>query len=81
MNKDKTTTQKWLVYFLTVGQMCLVYIVFFVHLPDANKEIAYLLVGSYTAKWGDSVAFWYNSTYGSQSKDHIIAKANPVDPL
>ena len=81
MPKDKALTQKWLVFLLTIGQMCLVYIVFFIGIPEANKEIAYLLVGSYTTKWGDSVAFWYNSTFGSQSKDGTIARAQPVEPV
>jgi len=76
---DMVSTQRWLVFWLTVGEMALLFIVFFVHLPDANKEIAYMLVGGYTAKWGDAVAYWYNSTFGSARKTEVIAKANAVD--
>ena len=78
MNKDKSGTQRGLVILLTIGQMALLYIIFFVHLPEANKEIGYLLVGSYSTKWGDAVAFWYNSTFGSQNKDQVIASLPPA---
>lgn len=78
MNKDKAGTQRWLVFFLTLGEFALLIAVFSNTIPEANRDIAYILIGGYTAKWGDAVAFWYNSTFGSQNKDQVIASLPPV---
>lgn len=70
--------QIWLVFLLTLGEFLLLYTVFFIDVPTPNKELAYALTGAYSAKWGDAVAYWYNSTYGSTKKNEIIAKAQPI---
>lgn len=70
--------QLWLAVLLTVGEMALIYTVFFVGVPEANQRIADVLVGSYTAVWAEALRYWYGTTFGSNAKNEIIAKAEPV---
>jgi hypothetical protein len=47
---------------------------FMLNIPDANKEIAYLLFGTLLAKWGDSIAYWVGTTRSSAEKSKGLAK-------
>lgn len=69
----------WLCVLLTFGEFALIYIVFFVGVPAPNKEIAYMMTGGYSAEWARSISYWYNTTFGSNNKNEIIAQAQPVD--
>ena len=75
---DKIITQRRLVYILTLGLFGLAYVIFFTPIPDANRDIGYILFGTYVAKWGDAIAFFYNSSHGSTEKNDTIKKAQPV---
>jgi hypothetical protein len=48
------------------------YLLFTVHIPEANQEIAYLLFGTLLAKWGDSIAYWVGTTRSSQEKTRLL---------
>jgi len=48
------------------------YLLFTLHIPDANQEIAYLLFGTLLAKWGDSIAYWVGTTRSSQEKTRLL---------
>lgn len=41
-------------------------------IPPENKDILLILVGVIAAKFGDTVAFWINSSMGSHNKDKTI---------
>jgi hypothetical protein len=45
---------------------------FTMHIPDGNKEIAYLLFGTLLAKWGDSIAYWVGTTRSSAEKTKLL---------
>lgn len=47
---------------------------FTLNIPDANKEIAYLLFGTLLAKWGDSIAYWVGTTRSSAEKSKGLAR-------
>ena len=57
----------------------LIYIVFKYALPTENKEIGYMVIGALVMKFGDVVAYFFNSTKGSAEKTDIISKMPPVD--
>jgi CDP-diglyceride synthetase len=57
----------------------LIYIVFKHALPEANKEIGYMVIGALVMKFGDVVAYFFNSTKGSQEKTDIISRLPPVN--
>ena len=42
---------------------------FTLDIPEANREIAYLLFGTLLAKWGDSIAYWVGTTRSSSVKN------------
>lgn len=68
----------WLCILLTLGEFAILFIMFFVGLPEKNKDIAQIMIGGYSAEWARSVAYWYNTTFGSNNKNDIIAQAEPV---
>ena len=47
-------------------------------IPPANKDIALLVIGALVAKFGDVVAYFFNSTKGSADKTEIIANSTPI---
>jgi hypothetical protein len=61
-----------------VNGIYLIYIVFKFTLPETNKEIGYMVIGALTMKFGDVVAYFFNSTKGSSDKTDIISKLPPI---
>ena len=41
--------------------------------PPENKEILLILIGAVATKFGDSVAYWINSSMGSHNKEKTIS--------
>ena len=68
----------WLCILLTLGEFAILFIMFFVGLPEKNKDIAQIMIGGYSAEWTRSVAYWYNTTFSSNNKNDIIAQAEPI---
>lgn len=76
--KTKDIFQYALAALIVLVFFTLIYIVFRWSLPGENKEIAYLVIGAIVMKFGDVVAYFFNSTKGSQEKTDIISKLPPV---
>lgn len=57
---------------LTVMVGFLAYLIFFTEIPAANKEMAYIIFGVISAKWGDSIAFWIGTTRSSAEKNSMF---------
>ena len=68
--KDKTPTV--LVALLTVGLFGILTGLFFLAIPEANKETVYILLGSYTTAWLASVQYFVGTTRGSARKDMLM---------
>jgi len=64
---------------LVVSILILLLVVFTTELPEGNKEVAYLVIGSLVAKFGDVIAYFYNSSKGSADKTEIISKLPPIN--
>ena len=56
------------------------YSVFYGNIPPENQRIADVLVGNVVIAWAAARGYWYQTTYGSQAKDRIIAQSEPVKP-
>jgi len=52
--------------------------VFNTEIPSGNKDIGLLIIGALVAKFGDVVAYFFNSTKGSAEKTEIISKLPPM---
>jgi hypothetical protein len=68
----------WLCLLLTAGEFALLYAMFTGALPEKNKDIAQVLIGGYSAEWARSIAYWYNTTFGSNNKTEALMKAEPI---
>jgi len=76
--KTKDIFQYYLAGLIVLVFFTLIYIVFKFALPDTNKEIGYMVIGALTMKFGDVVAYFFNSTKGSAEKTDIISKLPPI---
>jgi hypothetical protein len=68
----------WLCMLLTLGEFSLLYSILFISIPESNQRIADMMFGSYTTAWLTSVGYWYQTTFGSNTKTALLAKAEPV---
>ena len=60
-----------IVIMLTVMVFAATYGLFFLEIPEQNKDMAYIVFGALVAKWGDSIAYWVGSSRGSAEKDRL----------
>ena len=72
----RSSVPAWLTFFLTVGFFSVLGLMFFK--PEV-KESAPLMImlGSLATAWTSSVAFWFGTTHGSQSKNTMLANSTP----
>lgn len=57
---------------LTALVGALLYTLFFVELPESNREVAYMLFGQASALWGASVTYWVGTTRSSADKSKML---------
>lgn len=50
------------------------YLLFTVEIPEANRDIAYMLFGQVTALWGASVTYWVGTTRSSAEKTRSLLR-------
>ncbi|NQW50580.1 MAG: hypothetical protein HQ465_04990, partial [Rhodospirillales bacterium] len=60
---------------VTVAFMAALWFVVRQEIPLASREIAYILLGTLGAKFGDIVAYWVGSSSGSAQKSAALEKA------
>ncbi|MTI13377.1 hypothetical protein [Sansalvadorimonas verongulae] len=60
----------WLMSLLVGG---LTYALFHIEIPDANKDVAFMLFGQVVTLWGASITYWVGTTRGSADKNRLIA--------
>ena len=77
-NKVKDVFQYALAALIVLVFFALIFTVFRLALPDANKDVGNLVIGALTMKFGDVVAYFFNSSKGSAEKTDIIKKSQPV---
>jgi len=79
--KPKEIFQYALGALIVVAILVLIYVVFRVALPNANKDVALLVIGALVAKFGDVVNYFYGSSKGSADKTDILKNgSNKVSP-
>ena len=65
-------------FLLTFFIMAIVYLLFYVGVPEASRDTLILVLGIVIKEWGGSMQFWFGTTRSSQEKNRIIAKSEPV---
>lgn len=68
----------WICLILTAGEFCILYLVFFSSIPEANQRIADMMLGTYSTAWLGSIGYWYQTTFGSNNKTDLLSKAEPI---
>lgn len=76
--KTKDIFQYCLAALIVLVFFTIIYIVFMKELPTGNKDIGYMVIGALVMKFGDVVAYFFNSTKGSSEKTDIISKLPAV---
>jgi hypothetical protein len=58
---------------LSIGLFYIFYLLFndATNLNIEEKDIIYLIIGTYIGKWADSISFFMGSSFGSRAKDFI----------
>lgn len=74
MTKD---TRDLITAVLAVKVFVLMLGLFFVEIPEGNKEILYLLAGAIIGAFGTAVTYWLGSSDGSAQKTAILSKGKP----
>jgi len=77
--KIKDVFQYCLAALIVLVVSILLFIIFQYELPQGNKEIGYMIIGALVMKFGDVVAYFFNSTKSSQEKTDIISKLPAVE--
>lgn len=84
MSEETKTASKfhhahfWLCIILTLGEFWLLYTLFYTMIPEANQRIADMMFGSYSTAWLGAVGYFYKTSFGSENKTSLLAKAEPV---
>jgi hypothetical protein len=76
--KIKDVFQYALAALIVIVVVVLIYVVFKTPLPAENKDIALMVIGALVMKFGDVIAYFFNSTKGSAEKTEIISKLPPM---
>lgn len=79
--KAKDISQIVIGLLVMVSFMVVLYAVFKIEMPPTNRELALILLGVLASKFGDVVAYHFNSSKGSAEKTDIISKLPPVTVL
>lgn len=74
MDRLKTIAMYVLAALISVGFFVLLGILMFVQIPEANKEILYLAIGTELAGVSTIVGYFYGSSIGSKEKTELLGK-------
>ena len=71
-NHKDSNTPAVLVYMLTALIAVVVYFLFTDVVPESNENTLYMLLGSLTTAWLQSVSYWTGTTRSSSDKNKLI---------
>lgn len=79
--KAKDITQLVVGFMVMIAFLVVLWAVFKIEMPASNRDLALILLGVLATKFGDVVAYNFNSSKGSSEKTDIISKLPPVPPV
>ena len=62
---------------LTIFIIAIVYLLFYVTMPDGSKEVLYMILGIILKEWGSSMQYWFGTTRSSADKNKLLADSTP----
>lgn len=57
---------------LTVFIAAIVYLLFYVTMPEGSKEVLFMLLGIVVKEWGGSMQYWFGTTRSSSEKTKLL---------
>lgn len=72
VNHKSSNTPAVLVYMLTALIAIVVYFLFTDVVPESNENTLYMLLGSLTTAWLQSVSYWTGTTRSSSDKNKLL---------
>jgi len=70
----KDRLQYIIIYLLVIGMIFIIVMTFMYSIPSLNKDVSLILLGVFSTKFADAIAYLLNSSKGSAEKSEIIAK-------
>jgi hypothetical protein len=67
-----------LAFAITVGFFGFLLVLCFHEVPDANKAMLNIVLGSLGTAWVGAMAYFFGSTRGSQAKDRMLFHSQPA---
>lgn len=52
----------------------IVWLLFYVTMPDGSKEVLFMLLGIVVKEWGGAMQYWFGTTRGSEEKTRLLNK-------
>ena len=59
---------------LTVLIALLVFLLFYVNVPEGSREVLFMLLGVVVKEWGSAMQFWFGTTRSSADKTRLMIK-------
>jgi hypothetical protein len=52
----------------------IVFLLFYVEMPEGSKEVLFMLLGIVVKEWGGSMQYYFGTTRGSEEKTRLLNK-------
>tara|TARA_R100000541_G_scaffold40561_1_gene48125 strand:- start:2079 stop:2570 length:492 start_codon:yes stop_codon:yes gene_type:complete len=59
---------------LTLLIAVLVFLLFYVNVPDGSREVLFMLLGVVIKEWGSAMQYWFGTTRSSADKTRLLGK-------
>lgn len=54
---------------LSLVVICIVYMLFWVVIPEGSRDVLFMILGIILKEWGGAMQYWFGTTRGSAEKD------------
>jgi K+-sensing histidine kinase KdpD len=52
----------------------IVFLLFYVEMPEGSEEVLFMLLGIVVKEWGGAMQYWFGTTRGSEEKTRLLNK-------
>lgn len=63
---------------LTMFIAAIIYLLFYVTMPEGSKEVLFMLLGIVVKEWGGSMQYWFGTTRSSSEKTNLLRQQNNI---
>jgi hypothetical protein len=61
---------------LTAFIAAIIYLLFYVQMPEGSKEVLFMMLGIVIKEWGGSMQYWFGTTRSSAEKNTMLRNNN-----